>query len=90
MKSVKNHSRLQKILAIASLSFLLLFSTQAFSQGDPAKGKKLFGSLCMSCHKLEGKMVGPPLGGIEEKHTNEWLKAWIRDNGALRASGDKL
>uniref|UniRef100_A0AB33L4T9 C-type cytochrome n=1 Tax=Tenacibaculum sp. Pbs-1 TaxID=3238748 RepID=A0AB33L4T9_9FLAO len=94
MKSVNHHSRLTKTLA-KSLAFFLVFlvSFSAFSQDiDEARqkeGKKLFKSLCASCHKLDKKLVGPALAGIEERRTNEWLKAWIKDNAALRASGDK-
>ena len=29
------------------------------------EGKKLFKSLCASCHKLDKKLVGPALGGLE-------------------------
>ncbi|MGB1043333.1 MAG: c-type cytochrome, partial [Tenacibaculum sp.] len=94
MKSVKHHNRLTKTLS-KSLAFLLVLfvSFSAFSQDvDEARqkeGKKLFKSLCASCHKLDKKLVGPKLGGVEEKRTNEWLKSWIKDNAALRASGDK-
>lgn len=94
MKSVNHHSKLIKTL-VRSLAFFLVFlvSFSAFSQDvDEARqkeGKKLFKSLCASCHKLDKKLVGPALGGVEERRTNEWLKAWIKDNAALRASGDK-
>ena len=94
MKSVNHHSRLTKTL-VRSLAFFLVFlvSFSAFSQDvDEARqkeGKKLFKSLCASCHKLDKKLVGPALGSVEEKRTNEWLKAWIKDNAALRATGDK-
>ena len=94
MKSVNHHSRLTKTL-VRSLAFFLVFlvSFSAFSQDiDEARqkeGKKLFKSLCASCHKLDKKLVGPALAGVEEKRTNEWLKAWIKNNAELRASGDK-
>ncbi|MBA6156057.1 c-type cytochrome [Tenacibaculum sp. S7007] len=94
MKSVKHHSRLTQTL-VKSLAFLLVLfvSFSAFSQEiDEARqkeGKKLFKSLCASCHKLDKKLVGPALGGVEEKRSKEWLQAWIKDNAALRASGDK-
>jgi mono/diheme cytochrome c family protein/Zn finger protein HypA/HybF involved in hydrogenase expression len=94
MKSVKHHSKLTRTL-LQSVAFFLIFfvSFSAYSQDvDEARrkeGKKLFKSLCASCHKLDKKLVGPALAGIEERRSNEWLKAWIRDNAALRASGDK-
>ena len=67
MKSVKHHSRLTQTLVKSLAFFLVLFvSFSAFSQEiDEARqkeGKKLFKSLCASCHKLDKKLVGPKLG----------------------------
>jgi len=39
---------------------------------------------------LEGKLIGPELLKITDKREADWLKAWIKDNNALVASGDKL
>ncbi|RBW59214.1 cytochrome C [Tenacibaculum sp. E3R01] len=94
MKSVKHHSKLTQTL-LQSLAFFLIFlvSFSTYSQDvDEARqkeGKKLFKSLCASCHKLDKKLIGPALGLVEERRENDWLKAWIKDNAALRASGDK-
>ena len=79
---------LKKILA--GLSFLLLISISLSAQeGNPINGKKLFNTNCAACHKLDKKVIGPALKGISEKRTNEWLQSWIKDNNALRASGDQ-
>mgnify|MGYP001065665666 FL=1 len=94
MKSVALHNRLATIL-LKSFTILLFFgfSLSSFSQDiDEARqkeGKKLFKSLCASCHKLDKKLVGPALAGVEERRENDWLIAWIRNNAELRASGDK-
>lgn len=95
MKSVYVHKRLTNVL-IKSFTFLLLFSlsfsTMAQDSVDAARqkeGRTLFRSLCASCHKLEKKHVGPALGGVTERRENDWLKAWIKNNAALRASGDR-
>ncbi len=53
-------------------------------------GKTLFNSNCAACHKLDKKLIGPALGNITDKRENDWLKAWIKDNAALRKSGDAL
>lgn len=70
---------------------MLFFPIYLFGQdaGDPAKGKDLFKGNCAACHKLEGKLVGPPLGGITEKKSAEWLHKWIKNSQALIAAGDK-
>ena len=75
---------------VSSLSLLFIFSFNILAQqGDPVNGKKLYNADCAACHKLDKRLVGPPLKGISEKRSNEWLHAWIKDTNALRASGDK-
>ncbi|XJR84335.1 c-type cytochrome [Elizabethkingia anophelis] len=76
----------------------ILLSTSALynaQEGDPAKGAELFKTNCTACHKLDSKLIRPPLKGIVEKVKAEeglgrdWFQKWIKDNKALRASGDK-
>ncbi|CAM1367806.1 c-type cytochrome [Tenacibaculum xiamenense] len=98
MKSVNHHSKLTRTL-LQGLAFFLVFlvSFSVYSQDggvDEARqkeGRKLFKSLCASCHdlNLKKKLIGPNLKGVEERRENDWLKAWIKDNAALRATGDK-
>ncbi|KGL62682.1 cytochrome c [Polaribacter sp. Hel1_85] len=63
--------------------------SQDIDEARQKEGKKLFKSLCASCHKLDKKLIGPALSGIEERRENDWLKAWIKNNAELRASGDR-
>ncbi|MEE9406637.1 MAG: c-type cytochrome [Polaribacter sp.] len=94
MKSVALHNRLTTVL-LKSFTLLLFFafSLSSYSQDiDEARqkeGKKLFKSLCASCHKLDKKLIGPAIGGIEDRRENAWLQAWIKNNAELRASGDR-
>ena len=88
MKSVTEHSLVKKII-YSSLTFLFLLSFNISAQtGDYNKGKQLYNANCAACHKLDKKLIGPALGNISDNRSNEWLKAWIKDNNALRASGD--
>ena len=88
MKSVTQHSLVKKIIYY-SLSFLFLLSFNVSGQsGDYNKGKQLYNANCVACHRLDTKLIGPALGNISDKRANKWLKAWIKDNNALRASGD--
>lgn len=91
MKSVEKHSQTLRLL-LSSLTLFLLFSFQLSAQEidslQVVKGKKIFNANCASCHKLEGVLIGPALGDVVDRRTNEWLKLWIKDNAALRASGD--
>ena len=94
MKSVKHHSKLTQVL-LRSFAFLFVLTlsfsahSQEVDEARQKEGKKLFKSLCASCHKLDKKLIGPALAGVEERRENDWLKAWIKNNAELRASGDK-
>jgi cytochrome c551/c552 len=67
-------SRLTSIV----FSLLFLFTVSLLAQdADPANGQKLFNSTCASCHKLDTKFVGPPLKGVTDKRSKEWLKQFI-------------
>ena len=68
-------------------SAVLLMSFSIDAQ-DLAAGEKLFKQNCAACHKIDKKLVGPALGGVTERRDAEWLLSWIRNNQALRESGD--
>ena len=86
---------MKKILSISArvVSPLLLFfftlgGFNAQAQGDAVNGKKLFNANCGACHKLDTRLLGPPMKGVTERRSKEWLFSWIKDNAALRESGD--
>lgn len=93
MKSVALHNRLNSLL-LKGLALFLFFSlgfssyAQDIDEVRQKKGRTLYKSLCASCHKLDRKLVGPALGGVEERRENEWLIKWVRNNAEFRASGD--
>lgn len=70
-------SRLSSV--VFSLLFLATVSLSA-QDGDAANGQKLFNSTCTACHKLDTKFVGPPLKGVTEKRSKEWLKQFISNS----------
>lgn len=37
------------------------------------KGKKVFSSKCMACHKFDQKVVGPALQGVTTRRSPEWI-----------------
>ncbi len=82
--------------ALLAIGLLLSTSASIYGQdGDPKNGEKLFKANCTACHALDKQVVGPALKGIVAKVKEEaglgtdWLHKWIKDNKALRASGDK-
>ena len=80
---------------LLALGLLLSTGSAVYGQGDAKNGEKLFKANCTACHTLDKQLVGPALGGVVERLKTEqnldetWLHAWIKDNQALRASGDK-
>jgi len=54
-----------------------------------AAGKTLFEGKCQSCHAINNKLVGPALKDVHKRRSYDWLTKWIRNNEALRKSGDK-
>ncbi len=42
-----------------------------------AKGKKIFNMKCVACHKLDTRLVGPPLGDIAKKNTPVFIMNYL-------------
>ena len=80
---------------LIAISLLLSTGASVYAQGDPKKGQDLFKTNCTACHALDKQVIGPALGGVvdrlkkEQNLETDWLHKWIKDNKALRASGDK-
>ncbi|WP_419869205.1 c-type cytochrome [Chryseobacterium sp. CT-SW4] len=81
---------------LIAIGLLLSTSASIYGQdGDPKNGEKLFKANCTACHALDKQVIGPPLKGVVAKVQEEaglgtdWLHKWIKDNKALRESGDK-
>jgi cytochrome c2 len=81
----------QKMRPISSVfitTVLVLFTSLSFA-GNADNGLKLFKSNCASCHHMTKASTGPALTGVLDRvPSEEWLYSWIKDNNALRASGD--
>jgi cytochrome c2 len=55
---------------------------------DLEEGAALFKARCTACHKLDKKLIGPPLKGITERQDEAWLIKFIRNSGEMIAAGD--
>ena len=42
-------------------------------QDRAEKGKGTFDTMCIICHQLEGKLIGPELKGIISRRSPEWI-----------------
>lgn len=87
MKGLKNYYNSISGQFVLGLILALFFSLSAYSQ-DVEKGKKLFNTDCAACHKLEQRLIGPPLKGVAAIKTKKWLHDWVRNSTALIKSGD--
>lgn len=84
--------------ALKSLIFSIVFafsSLSSFSQEIPsddaaiAKGKQLFDTNCKTCHRVDSKLIGPPLAGVYDRAPSiEWIQNFVRNSSAVIASGD--
>lgn len=67
----------------------ILLSAFLFPTTADAGGGELFQSRCNVCHSVTDEVkIGPGLGGITEKRSQEWLMTWIKDSDAMIKSGD--
>lgn len=49
----------------------------AIDQDLADTGRDLFDGMCMACHMIETKMIGPALKGVTEKRSPEWIMNFI-------------
>ncbi len=57
---------------IKSLTF-----SKNIDQEMATRGEQLFKSKCVACHKATQKFIGPPMVGIYEKRSPEWVMNMI-------------
>ncbi len=46
-------------------------------QAMVANGKKVYDQMCLACHRIGKKFIGPPPNGILERRTPEWVMNMI-------------
>ncbi len=78
----------------ATFVFSLVFASTALAGGDAKKGKATFNNKklgqCSVCHKITAKKkVGPGLAGVKDRHTDSWLKKYLKDPQKVWSENDK-
>lgn len=64
----------------------LFFTTPSFSQSAEAEANF---AVCKACHTIGGgKLIGPDLKGVTERHDEAWLLSFIKNSTAVIESGD--
>jgi hypothetical protein len=85
VKSLRTVKKLISCLLLPAL-FLLSNNNEVFGQD----GKALFQTNCAQCHNPIRVVTGPALQGVTSRVPDKkLLYSWIRNNGAVRASGNK-
>src|SRR5690606_4395539 len=55
-----------------------------------AAGKQLFDTNCKTCHRVDTRLIGPPLAGVYDRAPSiQWIKDFIHNSSAVIASGDE-
>ena len=74
---------MKKVLLVLGILTANLLSAQSFEEGE-----KIFKQNCAACHKMDKKVVGPALQNVVADQGAEWVYEWVKNNQALRESGD--
>jgi mono/diheme cytochrome c family protein len=65
---------------------IVCLMTRSAAAADPAS---MFTRKCSSCHTFgRGVLVGPDLKGVTNRHSRDWLVAWISSSESLIRAGD--
>ena len=91
--TINTHCSALKSLIISFV--LALSSLSSYSQEIPtdeasiAAGKQLFDTNCRTCHRIDQRLIGPPLAGVYDRAPSiEWIRNFVRNSSAVIASGD--
>lgn len=75
---------------------LILSSFASYSQEIPtdeasiAAGKQLFEANCKTCHRIDSRLIGPPLAGVYDRVPSiDWIIKFVHNSSAVIASGDE-
>lgn len=92
MTIIYPHSSLKSLIfsIVLALTSLSSYSQEIpTDQASVAAGKQLFDTNCKTCHRVDSRLIGPPLGGVYERAPSiEWIQNFVRNSSAVIASGD--
>ncbi len=71
---------------IAAVALVAISFAKTYAQD----GGTLFRTNCGACHTVgKGKLVGPDLKGVQDRHTEEWILKWVKGSQSMVKAGDK-
>lgn len=73
------------------LAFALVLFAQMAAQATPPveEGKSIFTTRCAACHSINKVLTGPALGGVDERHSMEWIVSFVQSSQTMVKNGDK-
>jgi hypothetical protein len=79
----------KKLPSILIASIILIHGAVVnHSYAQPPDAAKLF-QVCSACHTIgKGKLVGPDLMGVNDRHPREWMFRFIRNSQEMVQAGD--
>ena len=73
-------------IRIALIALTLFFTGVTM---NAQSGEQLFKSNCAACHTVgKGKLTGPDLKKVEERHDMAWLVNWVKSSQSMVKAGD--
>ncbi|HEX9651710.1 MAG TPA: c-type cytochrome [Cyclobacteriaceae bacterium] len=54
-----------------------------------AKGQTLFQQNCAQCHRVQAKLIGPALAGINDRRELSWIINFVKNSQKVITSGDE-
>lgn len=76
---------LRFVTAIAVFVFLPLIPVLAQKTGE-----QIFKETCTACHTIgKGKLVGPDLANVQNRHSEEWIRNFVKSSQTVIKSGDR-
>ena len=73
------------VLSTLGLNIIVGFNAKAQNEGE-----QIFNTICIACHTIDGgKLVGPDLKDVHQRHREEWLIKFIRSSQTMIAEGDE-
>ena len=72
-----------------TVCLLLLLATTITAHADPTEeGKAIFTSRCAGCHNVHKVLTGPALGGVDQRHSIEWIVSFVHSSQTMVKNGD--
>lgn len=84
MDIVHKSNLISKLTSLVFTLFLLFTISLNAQDANPANGKKLFNTNCAACHRLDTKLLGPPLSGVADRRTKEWIYQFVQNSTEFR------